>query len=267
MKMNLEVILEKRREENKPPVWSVFFSFSLHVLAILGIVFGANLFMGQPKFTPFISASLIPAKGLPDFRPARSSGKESVKKTEPAAVKQTETKSDAIKLPTLEKDKNKKIPEKKETTKKTSTTKENMDTKKTNERIIDRGDRESAGNKDGQLGQPFGTERGVGSGDGSISSMGFENFEFTWYQADVANQLSNNFVKSIASNDMRGISVVARFVIHSDGRITDIYLVKKCNIFALDQEVIRAIQNSSPLPPLPKQYTKEYLVAQYEFVY
>jgi len=255
MKMNLESVLESRKREDTPPLKSIVLSFSIHIGLLAALYFGARLFVEQKEFSPFISASLVPAKGLPTFSQAVTSKKEEVQPEDSQPPKESSVEK-AVKLPSLD------------ATKKTKEKPKEDSSKREKIREQDKYSEAGSGNKTGeQYGLPDGSEDGYGAKSGSISSMSVDEFEYTWYSASVAGILSKNWVRSLAPPELHGTRVIARFRVYEDGRIDDIILVKKCGIFALDQEVMRAIQNSSPLPPLPKGFQKKSLVAQYEFVY
>jgi len=261
MKMNLENVLEMRKKEDTSPFKSVLLSSFIHIGIIVLIYFGASWFASESEFSRFISASLVPAKGLPDFSASAPPGtsRGMARSKESASKKSAD--SDAVKLPSLEEKKKQKDSKKKsgagQKVKKTTPDRDKSD----------RGQTGSTERDEGRYGLPGGSESGVGAKPGTISSMDLDNFEYTWYSASVASILSKNWVRSIAPPEQRGARVIARFRINADGTIEDIYLIKKSNIFALDQEVTRAIKNSSPLPPLPKGFKEKKLVAQYEFVY
>lgn len=257
MKMNLESVLDSRKREDRLPMKSIALSFAIHIACLAAVFFGTRILQKEANFSPFISASLVPAKGLPSFSQAAPAKKAE----EPAAKKEPEqekSSEEAIKLPSLDATKKAKEKTKEDTSKK----------EKSTAKEISSSTGSSGSGKPGErYGLPTGSEEGYGAESGSISSMTVDDFEYTWYSASVAGILSKNWVRSIAPPELKGTSVIARFRIYDDGRIDDVFLVKKCGIFALDQEVIRAVQNSSPLPPLPKGFQKKSLVAQYEFVY
>jgi TonB family protein len=255
MKMNLETVLESRRREDKFPSKFIFFSFMLHFGLIAAIFVGSRLLEPQKIYSPFISASLIPARGLPGFSPV-STGQKNPEKTEVKEPPREEKSEDAVKLPSLD--------EMKKDKGKDKGTGKDKGKDEASAKIPKTGSGDKTWER---YGLPDGSENGYGAQSGSISSMTVDDFEYTWYSASVAGILSKNWVRSLAPPDLRGTSVIARFRIYEDGKIDDIILVKRCNVFALDQEVIRAISNSSPLPPLPKGFQKQSLVAQYEFVY
>jgi len=255
MKMNLESVLESRKREDTLPLKSIVLSFSIHISLLAAIYFSARLFVEQKDFSPFISASLVSAKGLPTFSQAVASKKEEVQPKDSEPPKESSVEN-AVKLPSFDATKKTKEEPKEDSSKREKAREQN--------KYSEAGNGSKAGER---YGLPDGSEDGYGAKSGSISSMSVDEFEYTWYSASVASILSKNWVRSLAPSELRGTRVIARFRVYEDGRIDDIILVKKCGIFALDQEVMRAIQNSSPLPPLPKGFQKKSLVAQYEFVY
>jgi TonB family protein len=258
MRMNLETVLEQRKKEDISPFRSVLLSLFVHIGMIVLIYFGAKWFASQPQFSQFISASLVPAKGLPTFSPSARSAVARSETSSKTSISGKKVDKETVKLPSLTKPK----------TDKKRIDKGSTDDKKRSGVTKDKEDRRSSDRgEEGRYGLPGGSDSGVGAKPGTISSIDLSDFEYTWYSASVADILSKNWVRSIAPPEMRGVRVTARFRINVDGTVEDIYLIKKSNIFALDQEVIRAIKNSSPLPPLPKGFKEKKLVAQYEFIY
>lgn len=257
MKMNIDKILDIRKKESRLPTGAVIISIIIHVALIYGMYYLSRHFLSQPNFKPFITASLIPAKGLPNFRPGRTITKSRARSTNAKTTTKAVASKDAVKLPGIEKKKSKAKPETKRNAKEESGQPLQEERKS---RII-------VGKERGRYGRQDGIEGGTGAGPGTISTIGLEDFDYPWYAQSVKGILSHNWVKSIAPPDLAGMRVIVRFRIHKDGSVTDIVLVKRSGIFALDQEVIRAVRNASPLPPLPKGTRTESQVAQYEFVY
>jgi protein TonB len=257
MKMNIDNILDIRKKESRLPTGAVIISIIIHVALIYGMYYVSRHYLSQPSFKPFITASLIPAKGLPSFRPGTTVTKSRTTSTKVKTTTKKVSAKDAVKLPGIKKRKSSAKPETKRTVKKENGQPPQEERRS---RII-------VGKERGSYGRQDGIEGGTGAGPGTISTIGLEDFDYPWYAQSVKGILSYNWVKSIAPPDLAGTRVVVRFRIHKDGSVTDIVLIKRSGIFALDQEVIRAVRNASPLPPLPKGTRGESQVAQYEFVY
>jgi len=104
------------------------------------------------------------------------------------------------------------------------------------------------------LGNPGGGEKGFAK-DGPIS------FETAWYdwgdyaQSMVARIRVNwyNIMPDLIRTGMQGV-VTIRFTIHRDGQITDVTILNSSTVPPYDFAAKRAIENSSPLNPLPKDF-------------
>ena len=59
--------------------------------------------------------------------------------------------------------------------------------------------------------------------------------------------------------------VVVGFVIHRDGRVTDVRVVTPSGYTPLDTSAVRAVASLGRLPPLPRSYGKERLGARFVF--
>jgi TonB family protein len=104
------------------------------------------------------------------------------------------------------------------------------------------------------LGNGGGGEKGYAK-DGPIS------FESTWYdwgdyaQSMVARIRVNwyNIMPDLLRTGMQGV-VTIRFTIHRDGQITDVTILNGSGTPPYDFAAKKAIENSSPLNPLPKDF-------------
>ncbi len=255
--MNIDTVLRNRQRENKPPRGAIMLSVVIHVALILGLIFGSRIFMKQPRFTPFISAKMVPAKGLPSYRSVKS--RSSGRKKSTVTKKASSSKKNSVKIPDIKKNSDKK--------RRTSSAKKEKPREVNKQERISTG-RETGEEQDsGRFGRPDGFENGAGIQSGTVATVGMSDFNFPWYTESVKDILSRNWVKGIAPPNLRGTRVVVNFRVHKDGRISDVKLILPSNNLPLDQEVIRAVMKSSPLPPLPKALNKESQVWQYVFVY
>ena len=112
----------------------------------------------------------------------------------------------------------------------------------------------------------------LGSGDGGfdMGNVGGErgsaeqgplSFETSWYDwgpyaQSMISKIRVNWyaiMPQIIRTGMQG-NVVIRFTIQRDGRITDVTILKSSGIPPYDMAAKRAIENSSPLNPLPKDF-------------
>jgi colicin import membrane protein len=113
---------------------------------------------------------------------------------------------------------------------------------------------------------PAGQATGVG-GPGNISSstpgtadeMGIQ---FQFYHASVRSRIKRNWVLPEGLLKKSDISAEIMIRISRNGRIEDSRFERKSGLEAFDQEVIRTIKKSDPLPPLPEGYPR----ASYEVI-
>ena len=89
------------------------------------------------------------------------------------------------------------------------------------------------------------------SAPGGQDSLGIQN---QLYYASLISRINRNW--SLPEGLIKGkdISAVIVIQISRNGRIEDAKFEKKSGIGAFDQEVLRALKNSDPLPPLPEGF-------------
>jgi len=110
----------------------------------------------------------------------------------------------------------------------------------------------------GQQGLDLGN---AGGGEKGFAKDGPISFETTWYdwgdyaQSMVARIRVNwyNVMPDLLRTGMQGV-VTIRFTIHRDGQISDITILNTSGIPPYDFAAKKAIENSSPLNPLPKDF-------------
>jgi colicin import membrane protein len=111
-----------------------------------------------------------------------------------------------------------------------------------------------------QSGYPAGQGTGPG-GSGNVTSSvpgtqdgwGIEN---QLYYASLISRINKNW--SLPEGLLKGKDISAVIVIHiiRNGRIVDTKFEQKSGIEAFDQEVLRTLKKSDPLPPLPEGFPK-----------
>jgi TonB family protein len=106
-----------------------------------------------------------------------------------------------------------------------------------------------------------GTAGQAASGTGSISSAGPGGMEglgvqFQIYHASLRSRIKKNWV--LPENLLKRTDVSAEVLVRigRSGRLEDFRFERKSGIEAFDQEVIRTLKKSDPLPPLPDSYPK-----------
>lgn len=101
------------------------------------------------------------------------------------------------------------------------------------------------GGSGGGFGGGQGVSIGSGTGEGNVNS---------WYIRQVEQRVGQNWLQTSLGDFSGRVEAVASFVVTSSGRITDIEIEKESGIRSVDLAVMRAIQASTPLPPLPREF-------------
>ncbi len=95
---------------------------------------------------------------------------------------------------------------------------------------------------------------------GSYGTMSFDTQDFPWgdYARRLYVTIRNNWLARIPLAAREGIRgyVCWRFVIEKDGTVSQIILVQPSSVPPFDKAASDAIRASSPVPPLPENFTE-----------
>jgi len=110
----------------------------------------------------------------------------------------------------------------------------------------------SGGGSSGSGGSGGGT-----GGTGGTGAFGIQPIDF--YRSLIPNHIENNWVfnEQLVGGRTDLVSVIV-IKIMPNGEITDIWFEKKSGNSYFDDSVYKAVKKSSPLPPLPREYTRPY---------
>jgi TonB family protein len=112
-------------------------------------------------------------------------------------------------------------------------------------------------------GEGAGAEAGAGAADGAIS---FENnFPFAHYIGRMRQKIAATWRPPGGSPDERSCRVYFR--VHRNGSVSDVSVEESSGISLFDQSCQRAVFQSAPLPPLPREFSDEYLGVHFSFLY
>ena len=114
------------------------------------------------------------------------------------------------------------------------------------------------GGSGGGFGGGQGVSIGSGTGEGNVNS---------WYIRQVEQRVGQNWLQTSLGELSSQVQVVASFVVTSSGIITDIEIEERSGIRSVDLAVMRAIQASTPLPPLPGEFRGRSVRFQAVFEY
>jgi periplasmic protein TonB len=107
------------------------------------------------------------------------------------------------------------------------------------------------------------------SGSGGVSVRG-DNGEFvsrySWYVTAIRNRISSNWMKTTVDPSIRvAPRVFVSFQIYRDGRVVNPQLTSSSGISSLDRSALRAVYDSSPMPPLPSDYPGSSVAVEFWF--
>ncbi|MEM6457465.1 MAG: energy transducer TonB, partial [Acidobacteriota bacterium] len=107
-----------------------------------------------------------------------------------------------------------------------------------------------------------GIVRGNPLGASSSATVGVEdpNFTYGYYLDRVLAAISENWVRPPVGGGLD--EALLAFRILENGQITELRLATSSGSDAFDRAAMRAIEASTPLPPLPRGYKKDYLGIQ-----
>ena len=90
------------------------------------------------------------------------------------------------------------------------------------------------------------------------AALGVEDPNFThgWYLDQLINRITSNWTRPVVGAD---IHAIFHFRIRKDGTVVDLELRQASEVPEFDQAARRAIEASSPLPPLPRAYKPDSL--------
>lgn len=101
-------------------------------------------------------------------------------------------------------------------------------------------------------------------GAGGITSLDGADVEFAWYRALVTSALKSRWVRPVLEGS-EPVSATVAFEIRRDGSVQDVRVETPSGVSVMDRSVLRAVIESSPLPPLPPTWREPTLSARFEF--
>lgn len=102
----------------------------------------------------------------------------------------------------------------------------------------------------------------VGAGTASISGLEGGDFPYTFYVQRMLGIIGGNWFRPDMGS---GPAVTIHFVIQRNGVVRDVSITQSSGNATFDRAARRAVMESSPLPPLPLQYTGTELGVHLKF--
>jgi protein TonB len=99
-------------------------------------------------------------------------------------------------------------------------------------------------------GSPTGASAGLALG-AAVAGLDNPNFTYGYYVDQMLALISSNWVRPPVGS---GVEATVYYRIQRDGRITELRIVRSSGYNSFDLAALRAVQASSPLPPLPRGF-------------
>ena len=230
----------------------------------------------QPKPAPKEMAkntATEPAPPPPQIKKSEDVKKQKAEKPEKAEKTKPAEKSVAIPEKTAPKETAKKEPVKKETAaeprRETKAEESSLDSVR--ERLIqaavERAKNRTENPQKSSQGDVISTGPGEGEGAAALGPGGrgggvVKGMDFIIYQNRMFDTIKQNWAWIGQRSDVK---VVVRFGIKESGEIVGLKVVQPSGDWSYDESVLRAVKKSSPLPPPPEPYRKDFADVQVTF--
>lgn len=103
------------------------------------------------------------------------------------------------------------------------------------------------------------------TGDKSSVRVDDENFKFAYYLEIVRETISYNWSPPPVSASEGEVMTTVYFRIARDGRVSGVKIEQESSFDLFDRSAVRAVNVSSPLPPLPAGFSGRWLGVHFEF--
>lgn len=252
-KLAANIIIESRKhlEDNEGKIYTAI-SLTLHLILFASIAFSSLYLATKEALKPKVyrvSIATIPTSGNQGLKDRTNQSKTVTpvqeKTTIPKPIKKTMAKKP-------------KTNEKKNINKKTV----GINTKKVekHEKILKEESaipqsKDTNTNKTKTNSQNANERVGFSQETSSNFDLGSVNFEYSYYLAILKEKVGSNWVRNYIGEG----KVKVYFQIKKNGSISDAIIEESSGNVGLDKLALRAVLNSSPLPPLPEGYSGDKL--------
>jgi len=118
----------------------------------------------------------------------------------------------------------------------------------------------------GAAGAPGSAGPGIGAAGGTgIFSMDLADAQLAWYRATVVAALQSRWIRPVLEGVSGTLSVTVTFDVDRDGSIRNVRVETSSGVPSLDRSALRAVEEASPLPPLPPGGGQPPFAARFEF--
>jgi TonB family protein len=238
-------LVRRRRTTDRRPGWGgVVTSIALHVGFGLALFFGPALLASRSEPLEFVAVQIVPVQALGVRRPPPAPPQP---KSEPPPAPVEPTPKPKPKKPEPEKVEEKKPepnpvetePTERPPSSSTSPTKASADRPPVQ-----------------RQGSPTGNPRGTAPIGAAVAGLDNPDFTYGYYLDQMLGLIAANWRPPVTGERLQA---TVHFLINRDGSIEEISLAQPSGNSAFDLAGLRAVQSSSPLPPLPASYRHESL--------
>ncbi|HVR97769.1 MAG TPA: energy transducer TonB [Thermoanaerobaculia bacterium] len=264
-----------RRTGRRPEAASLIAALALHGL-VVAAAWALPRLQEPPKPPEYMPVTIIPAQALgvprpapPRPRPAPPAPEPVVAEPEPAPTPEPEPEPPAPEpedVPVLPKKEPEKKPEKKpEPARATETGRKPPETPKKPEprrptpsqtTAAGTGEPEDRGDQTGRRGSATGNPLGTTAFGSEIAGLDNPDFTYGYYLDRLLSLINDKWERPSLGS---GIRAIISFRIERDGRMTDLRVSESSGYNTFDLAAMRAVQNASPFPPLPRAYRHDSL--------
>jgi protein TonB len=107
---------------------------------------------------------------------------------------------------------------------------------------------------------------GIGAAGGTgVFSMDLADAQLAWYRATVVASLQSRWIRPVLDGVSSTLSVTVTFDVDRDGSIRNVRVETSSGVPSLDRSALRAVEEASPLPPVPPGGGQPPFAARFEF--
>lgn len=252
MPASVERVLAERQAANPVPLARVGLTaaLALHVALVAAAVLGPRLTGEERQPMEFMPVALVPAQALgtgrvpppaPEVEPAAAPDEP-----EPEALEPEPEPEPAMPAPTPPERERRQGPTPRPTEPRPAESRPAPPTPS-----------DDAGEPGGRPGSPLGSPSGTSGLGARLAGVGDPSFTYGYYLDRMLALIERNWRRPPTGDALPEVALTFR--IQRDGRVGDVEIETSSGIRAFDLAGLRAVENASPLPPLPAGYRKDSL--------
>jgi periplasmic protein TonB len=249
-------VLERRAQRaGRPEALSLMAAALLHGVVIAVVLLAPRLTPPPPPLS-FVPVQIIPAQALGVRRPASRPRVAKPPSPEPPTAPEPERPApepEREDVPVLPPEKPETRPDKPKPAE-TATT-----ARRPGEAAPENPQPAVPGTPDGEAGRrgaPTGSSQGTSAFGSAIAGLDNPDFRFGYYLDQLLSAIDAKWVRPPLGD---GVQAIISFRIERDGSISDLQVAESSGYNSFDLAALRAVQNASPFPPLPRAYRHDSL--------